>query len=215
MPAPRRAPLLVALLVTAVAALTAAFASPSANATSVLLANTLLITSGNDSGGLTGSYFVMRDARGTPIVNSSTGTTYTLLRAGTGGLRLLAYTEAPSPAFDGSGNALASTIIQPTLFAGVRFSVATPRVDPVSRATNNLPQIIVNLLLIPPTIRVDLGAWTAYWNSQTFNQGAAFDATSYDLRTGRIVLDWSKRITSGPFANFIGNWHVEGTVTRL
>jgi hypothetical protein len=155
----------------------------------------------------------MRDARGVPITNSSTGRTYTLLGAGTTGVALLAYTEPASPAFDARGNSLTASIIQPTLFAGVRFSVATPRIDPVTRATNSIPSILVDLATVPPTILVDLGAWTVYWNSQTFNQGTRTPTVSLTLgRPNRIVLDWSAPITAGPFAGFTGNWHVEGTV---
>ncbi len=200
------------MLVAALLALTAAFAATAAHATLVLYGRIILITSGSDAGGIvTGSTFIMREARGTPITNSSTGRTYTLLTAGSTGLALLAYTEAASPAFDARGNSLTSSIIQPTLFDGVLFSVATPRVDPITRATNDLPSILVDLTA--GRILVDLGAWTAYWNSQTFNQGSrAVTVTSFSLRPSRIVLDWSAPITEGPFRGFIGNWHIEGTV---
>lgn len=213
MPALRRAPLTIAMVVTALLALVAAFAPTAANATPTLLGGTLLITSGDDSSGLTGSYFEMREPGGNLITNPSTGQTYTLLRQGTRGLTLLTFDDGPTPAFDPrTGDALNNSIIQPTAFAGVDFSVATPRVDPGTSDPNRVPKIIVNLLCDPPKIIVDLRAWTAYWNDQTFNQGAKFLATSYDLRTRRIVLDWSARINSGPFRSFIGNWHIEGTV---
>lgn len=217
MPGRRRAPLLVVVMVTALLSLTTAFAATAANATPVLLGNTLLVTVGRDTGGVVvGSTFVMRDSRGTPITNTSNGKTYTLLSPGTTGLRLLAYDEGPTPAFDGSGNALAGTIVQPTAFFGVRFSVFTPRVDPVSGATNPLPQIVVNLLVSPATTVANFGAWTVGWNNQYFNQGAtSINATSYNLRTGAIVLDWSSLITAGAFRGFTGNWHVEGFVTNL
>ena len=216
MPALRRAPLMVAMLVTALLVLTAAFAATAANATPILIGNTLLITDGDDSGGLTGSYFVMRDSRGTEITNSSTGLRYTLLRGGSTGLRLLTFTEAPDPAFDRSGNALASDIIQPTLFAGVRFSVATPRVDPITRAANTEPQIIIDLLR--GEIIVNLDAWTVYWNGQTFDQGAAGRRITITLlRDGRIriTIEWDARITAGAFSGFTGNWHIEGVVSNL
>ena len=87
-------------------------------------------------------------------------------------------------------------------------SVAAPRGNPV-------PKVIVNLRYPSPTVTVDLRAWTAYWNTQSFNQGALFTATSYNPITKRVVLDWSSRITSGPFQNFTGNWHVEGRITHL
>lgn len=209
MPALRRAPLLVALIVTALLSLTAAFSATAANAIPIPLTGTLLITSGDDAGGSpTGTYFVMRDPGGNPIINSSTGTTYTLLRAGTNGVKLFTYDDGPTPAFDGGGNALASTIVQPAPFFGVDFSVATPRGNPV-------PKVIVNVRYPTPTVTVDLRAWTAYWNTQSFNQGALFTATSFDFRTRRIVLDWSSPITSGPFAGFTGSWHVEGRITHL
>ena len=213
MPVLRRAPRTVAVLVAALLALTAAFATTAAHASLVLFGRIILITNGNDSGGLTGSYFEMRDARGALVTNSSTNRTYTLLSAGTTGLALLAYTEAASPAFDRSGNSLTETIIAPTLFDGIRFSVATPRIDPVTRATNDLPSILVDLATTPATILVDLGAWTVYWNNQTFNQGSRAPTVSLTLgRTTRIVLDWSAPITEGAFRGFTGNWHIEGTV---
>ena len=209
MPALRRAPLLVAMIVTALLSLTAAFAATTASALSLPLPGTLLVTSGNDSGGSpTGSYFVMSDPGGNPIINSSTGKTYTLLTAGTSGLKLFTYDDGPTPAFDGSGNALADRIVQPTAFFGTHFSVATPRGNPV-------PKVILNLRYPAPTVTVDLRAWTAYWNTQSFNQGALFTATSYNPITKRIVLDWSSRITSGPFQNFTGNWHIEARLTHL
>jgi len=209
MPALRRAPLLVAMIVTALLALTAGLAATTASAISFPLTGTLLVTSGDDSGGSpTGSYFVMRDPGGNPIINSSTGTTYTLLAAGTNGLRLFSYDDGPTPAFDASGNALADTIVQPTAFFGVLFSVATPSGNPV-------PRIVVHLGYPSSTVSVDLRAWTAYWNDQSFNQGALFDATSYNPISRRIVLDWSSGITSGPFAGFTGSWHIEGRITHL
>lgn len=174
------------MIVTALLSLVAACAATSASALSIPLTGTLVITSGDDSGGSpTGSYFVMRDPGGNPIVNSSTGTTYTLLDAGTNGVKLFTYDDGPTPAFDGGGNALADRITQPTPFFGVLFGVATPSGNPV-------PKIVVNLRYpTPPTVSVDLRAWTAYWNGQSFNQGALFNATSYNPITKRIVLDWS------------------------
>lgn len=211
MPVLRRAPLLVAMIVAALLSLVTAFAATSANARtiSIPLPGTLLVTSGDDSSGSpTGSYFVMRDPGGNPIINSSTGTTYTLLAAGTNGLKFFTHDDGPTPAFDGGGNALADRIVQPTPFFGVDFSVATPRGNPV-------PKLILNLRYPTPTVTVDLRAWTAYWNDQSFNQGAQFTATSYNPITRRIVLDWSSLITDGPFTGFTGSWHVEGRVTYL
>lgn len=208
MPALHRARSTIALLVAALLALTAAFSATAANATPVLVEGTLVITSGNDSRGLTGSYFQIRDPDGDVIPNPATDLLYTLLNAGTDGLTLLSLYE-PDPAFDTDGNALADEIILPTLFQDKDFSVATPGTDPDTDA----PQIIVDLLADPPTITVDFDSWTAYWNHGIFNQGASFQATSFDLDDGRIVLDWSKLITSGPFTGFTGNWHIEGIIT--
>jgi hypothetical protein len=66
-------------------------------------------------------------------------------------------------------------------------------------------------------------AWAAQWNGQSFNQGSpkpngvtdppktvALSGT-YDARTGKYVLNWRSHIFNGPFNNFIGLWHLEGT----
>lgn len=201
------------MLVAALLALTAAFAATAAHATLVLVGRIIQLRSGSDPGGRpTGSYFVMRELGGNPITNTSNGRRYTLLSAGSTGLALLRYTEAAEPAFDRSGNSLTESVTLPTLFAEIRFSVAAPRIDPVTRATNDVPSLLVDLAT--ERALIDLGAWTAYWNGETFNQGStAITATSYNVETGEIVLDWSARITAGSFRNFIGNWHIEGRVS--
>ncbi|MDW5594222.1 hypothetical protein VSS74_07740 [Conexibacter stalactiti] len=216
-----RAPLRVLLFAAALVGLVAAFAASAAHATEVLLGNTLLITPGSAGATPTGSWFRLGVAPNYYSNASSTNTldrTYTLLSPGTDGLSLLANQEPPTPTFDGSGNALADAIIAPTGFDGVDFSVATPSIDPITRVANGAPSIVVNLLARPATIVANLRAWTAYWNNQAFNQGAAvINATSFTLtRTGgTIVLDWVAPITSGPFAGYNGYWHIEGTVSNL
>ncbi|MDO8212311.1 hypothetical protein [Conexibacter sp. CPCC 206217] len=226
-----RAPLRVVLLAAALVALAAAFAASAARATETLLVDTLLITSGSPSARAgvppTGSWFRLGVAPGYFSNRSSANTvdqTYTLLTRGRTGLPLLAFLNGPRPAFDGGGNALANSIILPTGFDGVNFSVATPEFDPNTGLRNDPVSIVINLLVRPiPTIRAIVGAWTAYWNNQIFWQGnrttAPITPTSftYNLTTrrGTIVLDWIAPITAGPFAGNNGYWHIEAAITDL
>ena len=37
---------------------------------------------------------------------------------------------------------------------------------------------------------------------------------TYDARTGKFVLEWTSLIVGGPFNQFVGSWHLEGTFTK-
>jgi len=149
-----------------------------------------------------------------PNADSSCGDlTVTPLTPGTdGGLLTGSYQVPPDPAFDSQGSGLANGIAEPVTFFGLSFAMAT---------TDEA---------IPPTITAsdcvltgDLSAVAAYYAGLTFNQGApkpdgatpglTFEAPvgTIDPDTGAYVLDWASQIVGGPFDNFTGIWHLEGT----
>ncbi|NNC79206.1 MAG: hypothetical protein HKN94_03545 [Acidimicrobiales bacterium] len=139
--------------------------------------------------------------------------TVTPLIPGTdGGLLTGSYQVPPDPAFDSQGSGLANGIAEPVTFFGLSFAMAT-----TDEAT-------------PPAITAsdgvltgDLSAVVAYYAGLTFNQGApkpdgatpglTFEAPigTIDPDTGAYVLDWASQIVGGPFDNFTGIWHLEGT----
>jgi hypothetical protein len=65
---------------------------------------------------------------------------------------------------------------------------------------------------------VTIPGFTAQWNALSFNQGAPKADGSGSTATGtynpdskRFVFDWTAHVTGGPFDNFSGYWHFEGT----
>ncbi len=67
-----------------------------------------------------------------------------------------------------------------------------------------------------------MAAVVASWNNEFFNQGSPKPDGSapgltapvhgtYDADTGEFVLEWSSQIVGGPFNDFTGIWHLEGT----
>jgi len=111
------------------------------------------LTTGADSGSAaTGSYFQMIEPGGTVAAgpffsnpdSTATNKAYTFLTPGTsGGLVTGKYQPNPDPAFDGSGNALVSTITQPTKFVAVEFGLSTNSTDPQSGKPAPAPTISV------------------------------------------------------------------------
>jgi hypothetical protein len=163
-------------------------------------------------------------------------TTYTPLSPGSdGGLSTADYQPAPSPAFAGTtggvptGDALASRLVQPQTFFGIKFSINTTAVDAQTGEPAPLPVIAVKNGKLSGRIT----AWNAQWNGLSFNQGApkpngtyaqvdnyppALNASgtvapsgTYDATTKRFVLDWQSLIVGGPFDRYSGRWHLEGT----
>jgi hypothetical protein len=149
---------------------------------------------------ITGTWFRMLQPNGTVaggpyMVNANSaadGGQATLLKPGTsGGLRTDGYQSQPDPAFDGRGNSLASAIVLPTSFFGVKFSISTNEVDPQTKTK-----------VAPPTVYDDngkltanLAAWAASWNKQNFNQGAPKPVTSTGAQAlgqqdAERVFDW-------------------------
>jgi hypothetical protein len=101
--------------------------------------------------------------------SSADGGLATLLQPGTaGGFRTEVYQSQPTPAFDAGGNSLASAIINPTEFFGVKFSLSTNKIDPQTK-TASVPPIVE---LKNGRLTADLSSWAASWNNQNFNQGA-------------------------------------------
>lgn len=181
----------------------------------------------DDEGVTAGSYFRMVQSGGeldegpfVPNGDSPCGdTTYTPLRPGAdGGLLTGEHQPHPEPPFDDDGNGAASAITEPQPWFAVAFSLATNPVDPQTGEEVG-----------PPTIQVedgrltgDLRALAAAWNGQHFNQGSpkpdgsmpgnTRDVTGeFDPDTGAFTLRWSSQIVGGPFNNFTGVWHLEGT----
>lgn len=194
------------------------------------LVGTFRITAGSCSGGgASGSYFRMilpsGGATGPFIDNGDSACadhTYTLLTPGTdGGLITGALQPAPSPGFDGDGNSLAVRLFRPVKFFGVNFSGSTNPTDLQTQATNKAPSITAD----GGKLSGDLSAFNATWNKQAFNQGSPKPDGSrpgntvpvtgtYDAATGKYTLSWQSQIVGGPFNNFTGQWHLEGTFVK-
>jgi hypothetical protein len=147
-----------------------------------------------------GSYIRMGEPNGkffaNPYSKDSNKTYTTILSATGGGLRTGVAQTAPSPAFDSKGNSLANSIITPTSFTGIRFGVVTT---------------------VPPTFSLSGDKITGYlrhlyaqWNKQTFLQGNVVSGT-YNGRTHAYSLSWATKVTSGPFVDYTGYWHLQGT----
>jgi len=147
------------------------------------------LTPGATSGGtLTGSWFRMLQPGGSvtsgPYMRNADspadGGLATLLSPGTaGGLRSGGYQSQPTPAFDAGGNSLADSIMTPTEFFGVKFSVSSNRTD-----------LQTQTVVPPPTIELrggklvaNLSSWAASWNNQNFNQGAPKPVSSTQAKS--------------------------------
>jgi hypothetical protein len=192
------------------------------------LVGTFRLTPGESSeSGVTGSYFRMVLPGGTaeqgPFFpnpdSAATDKTYTLVRPGTdGGLATGKYQPSPNPAFGEQGGSLAGRIMEPSPFTAIDFGLSTQETDPQSREDVPKPKITVK----GGKLSGDLKAIDASWNFEDFNQGAPKpDGSSpgltkaasgtYDSKTKRFVLEWSSQIVGGPFNDFTGVWHFEGT----
>lgn len=180
-----------------------------------------------DAGGTSGTYFRMVQPDGTveegPYVENGDSPcgdiTFTPLAPGTdGGLVLGEHQPNPDPAFDDDGHGLASAIVEPAPFFAVQFAVSTNPTDP--QTGNEAPA--PTLTAADGTVSGDLAALAASWNEQHFNQGAPKPDGStpgattlltgtYDAATKKFVMEWTSTIVGGPFDNFTGKWHFEGT----
>ena len=174
-----------------------------------------------------GSWFRMIQSGGTvnagPYVQNADSTcgdrTWTPLKPGTdGGLRTGALQPLANPAFDASGNGTAKAIVEPAKFFSVNFALSTNSTDPQTKTSTSKPSITFS----GNRLGGDLRALAVAWNGQYFNQGApkpdgsrpgstSGPTGTYDASTHRFTLDWSSQIVGGPFNNFTGVWHFEGT----
>jgi hypothetical protein len=200
-------------------------ALPAAAATP--LVGTFTITAGSCSGGAaTGTYLRMVLSGGTNAAgpyfsnsdSSCSDNTYTPLAPGTDkGLVTGSYQPEPSPAFDGSGNALAELITAPVAFEGVRFATATNPVDPQTGLHVPAPSIEVNGSALSGSVQ----SFAVSWNNQHFNQGSPKpDGSSpgnttpvtgvYNVSTGAYTLQWSSQVVGGPFNGFSAFWNLTG-----
>ena len=170
----------------------------------------------------TGTHFRMFDPGGGLVTNGSSpcgDKTFTPLTPGSdGGLSTSGYQPHPEPAFDGTGNGLNNKITQPEAFYGTRFSTATNAKDPQTGAAVAVPRITAD----GAKLGGDLRAFAAAWQPQHFNQGApkpdgttpggtAAPSGTLNPATGAFSVDWKSHIVGGPFNNFTGQWHFEGT----
>jgi hypothetical protein len=138
-----------------------------------------------------------------------------------GGLRTGAYQPEVAQPFDAGGNGVTETIAKGTPFFAVRFAVATKEKDPQTGGKPPTPTIEAK----DGQLSGNLSAFAASWNNQHFNQGSPKpDGTkpgltlgptgTYDPATKKFSLEWSSQIVGGPFNNFTGVWHFEGTFEK-
>lgn len=227
----RRRAVVSALVASALAAsfgvdLTSPTASAAPTAALTELVGTFRITPGACGTGATGSTFRMILPTGTatgPFIENADSTcadkTFTLLSPGLdGGLVTGSYQPAPSPGFDGKGNSLAVRVIRPVRFFGVDFSASTNPKDLQTTKAANAPSLRSD----GGRLTGELAAFAATWNKQAFNQGSpkpdgtrpgntSAVAGTLDATTGSFTLTWASQIVGGPFDNFTGLWHLEGT----
>jgi hypothetical protein len=226
-----RTPLIALVLgstVLALAGSSVAGATPASAPKPKALVGTFRLTPGQSgASGVTGSYFRMILPGGTvaqgPFFpnpdSAATDKTYTLAQPGTdGGLVTGKYQPSPNPAFNGQGSSLAGRIIQPSPFTLINFGVSTNKTDPQTTTDVPKPKITVK----GGKLSGDLKAVDASWNFEDFNQGSpkpdgskpgltkAVSGT-YDSKPRKFVLEWASQIIGGPFNDFTGVWHFEGT----
>lgn len=176
-----------------------------------------------------GSYLRMVLAGGTledgaffenPDSECSDRTYITITPGADGGVVSGEFQPVPDPAFDGTGNSLADAITRPQGFVGIQFSISSNETDPQTGETAPAPSFVVE----DGVITGDTSAITASWNNEYFNQGAPKPDGSepgltravtgtYDADTGKFVIEWSSQVVGGPFNDFTGIWHLEGTFT--
>jgi hypothetical protein len=180
------------------------------------------------SGGITGgSYFRMVQPGGTvqngPFVENGDAdcgdNSATPLRPGTDkGLSTSGYQTHPDPAFDTTGNGQSDKIIQPQSFFGTDFAAATNPIDPQSSTEVPIPSILEE----GGNLSGDVRAFGAAWNNQHFNQGSpkpngerpgntTGPTGTFNASNNTFALEWASTIVGGPFNNFTGVWHLEGT----
>jgi hypothetical protein len=178
-------------------------------------------------GAASGTYFRMiqpgGSADGPFIENNSSACadkTYTDLQPGKdGGLSTAAHQPHPEPAFDPGGNGVNDRITMPKGFFGRNFSTATNPTDPQTSTAAPVPTVTHDG---SGKLGGNMSAFAAAYGNQHFNQGSpkpdgsnpgltAGPTGTYDSASRRFTLEWSSTIVGGPFNNFTGKWHFEGT----
>ncbi|HVF18806.1 MAG TPA: hypothetical protein VNA14_01000 [Mycobacteriales bacterium] len=186
------------------------------------------VTAGRCAGGQpAGSYFRMLQPNGKPeagpyVINGDSACsdkTVTALRPGRdGGLRTGGYQPLSSAAFDAGGNGTAAAVVEPQKWFAVAFAISSNEQDPQTGRRAPVPRVQLD----GTALTGDVSALGASWNGQHFNQGApkpggerpgmtVGPTGTYDASTGAYSLEWSSQIVGGPFNNFTGVWHLEGT----
>ena len=204
-------------------------ASPAASSGGEAMVGTFGLTGGSCTGAVHGSYFRMIQPGGAagsgPYVQNSDSpcadNTYTPLAPGhDGGLVTGSFQSDPDPAFDkNTGGGRADRITRPQRFYGVDFSTATNPTDPQTGIKVSAPAITRDT---SGHLSGDVRAFAASWNNQHFNQGSpkpdgsrpgttAGPTGTYNSSNGAYTIDWTSQIVGGPFNNFTGQWHFEGT----
>mgnify|MGYP000601396485 CR=1 FL=1 len=183
-------------------------------------------------GGISGgSYFQMTQPGGNPssgpyVENGDSACsdkTATPVSPGSdGGFSTSVYQPNPSPAWDSNGNGTAGQIVKPQKWFGVDFASSTNATDPQAGRSVPVPEIRVDA---QGNLSGDTSAYSTAWNNEHFNQGSpkpdgskpgstSGPTGTYDKATGRYVLEWTSTIQGGPFNNFTGTWHLEGTFEK-
>jgi hypothetical protein len=184
----------------------------------------------SDAGVTAGTYFRMIQPGGklgegpyVPNGDSSCGDkTWSPMTPGTdGGLRTGTFQPQDSQPFDAGGNGVSNKIAQPTKWFAVTYSIATNEQDPQTNTKAKQPELYVT----DGKLSGDLSAYAAAWNGQHFNQGSpkpggqrpgltTGPTGTYDPATKKFTLEWTSQIVGGPFNNFTGTWHFEGTFEK-
>lgn len=179
------------------------------------------------TGDVTGSYFKMIQPGGTieagpvlPNVDSTcSNKDVTLLEPGSdGGLITGKYQPQPDPPFDAAGNGLADGIHTPTGFFGIEFASSTNETDP--QTGEEVPAITIKVK--GSKLSGNTSAYSVAYGNQQFNQGAPKPdgelpgltqkpTGTYDSKTREFEIEWVSQIVGGPFNDFTGIWHLEGT----
>jgi hypothetical protein len=134
-------------------------------------------------------------------------------------LSTAAYQPQPNPPFDAGNGGVNDKITMPKEFFGAKFATATNQTDPQTSVATTLPVITHDG---SGKLSGDLRAFAAAYQGQHFNQGAPKPDGStpgattlltgtYDTATKKFSFEWASTIVGGPFNNFTGKWHFEGT----
>jgi hypothetical protein len=228
----RRSALGVLVALGSLVALAACGSSPISTGTTAPSATTLVglfkigagVCGSDDA---TGSYFRMVQPGGSltagPFVSNGDSIcavkTWTTLAPGTdGGIVTGSYQPQPATPFSSGGNSSADRIVKPQTFFAVDFGVSTNPTDPQTKTAVPVPRIVDT----GGRLSGDLSAVAVSWNGQFFNQGSpkpggatsaqttAVEGT-YDTSTHAYTLTWTSQVQGGPFNNFVGVWHLQGT----